>query len=395
MLSNRELFYNYIAQTSNYPLALEIVKAEGVFLYDNYGKKYFDLISGISVSNIGHCNKKVVEAINYQCQQYLHLMVYGEFIQTPQTLLANKITSLLPPQLDNVYFVNSGSEAIDGAIKIARKFTGKSEIISCYNSYHGSTFGALSANGCIEYKKWFEPLMPNFHNINYNNIDDIEKITENTAAIIIEPIQAEAGIRIASEKYWTLLQKRCKETGTLIIADEIQTGFGRTGKFFGFENYNFTPDIITLAKGMGGGMPIGAFVSSKKIMSCLTNNPILGHITTFGGNPVCCAASLASINFIIENKLIEQIETKSNYIINKLKNINIIKEIRSAGLFVAIEFDNFEVNKKIIDLSIQKGVITDWFLFCDNSMRIAPPLTITINELDESLNIIISILKTM
>ncbi len=395
MLTQREIFFKHIAQTSPSPLALEIDSAKGTFIYDVSGKAYYDMISGISVSSVGHCNPKVVEAIRVQTEKYMHLMVYGEYIQTPQNHLAQKIVSLLPSNLSSVYFVNSGSEAIEGAIKIVRKYTNRSEIISCYNAYHGSTLGALSAIGSIEYKKWFAPVITGFSNIEFGKIEDLDKITKKTAAIIIEPVQAEAGIRIAKSDYWKTLQIRCKETGTLIIADEVQTGFGRTGKMFGFEYANFIPDIITFAKGMGGGMPIGAFVSSSKIMNCLTNNPILGHITTFGGHPVSCAASLACINAIIDEKLIDDIEYKSNFVVNKLQNAPLIKEIRNAGFLFAIEFESFKLNKQIIDNCIKNGVITDWFLFCDNSMRLAPPLTISMVELEDALNIIISVLKNI
>ncbi len=388
MLSQRELFFSHVAQTSFEPLALEIVEASGIYLTDANGKKYIDLISGISVSNIGHRHPKVVEAIRLQTDKYLHLMAYGEYIQSPQVQLASKIASLLPDSLSNVFFVNSGSEANEGAIKLARKYTGRSEIISCVNAYHGSTLGALSAIGCTDYKKWFAPLVPEFSNIRYGNMEDIARITSKTAAVLIEPVQGEAGVRIASKAYWAALQAHCKTTGTLIIADEVQTGFGRTGKMFGFEFAGFTPDIITLAKGMGGGMPIGAFVASKEMMNCLANNPILSHITTFGGHPVSAAAALACINVITEEHLVDDISRKSELIVSSLKNIQGVKEIRVAGFLIAVEFDSFEINKKIIDTAISNGVIGDWFLFCDNSLRIAPPLNINDDELSTALNII-------
>lgn len=388
MASQRELFYKYVAQTSSEPLALEIEKASGIYLTDVNGKQYIDLISGISVSNVGHRHPKVIDAIRLQTDKYLHLMVYGEYIQSPQTQLASLISSLLPSQLSSVFFVNSGSEAIDGALKLARKYTGRSEIISCNNAYHGSTFGALSAMGSSSYKQWFSPLIPGFSNIQFGNIDDLSQITKKTAAILIEPIQAEAGVRIASSVYWKALQEKCKSTGTLIIADEVQTGFGRTGKMFGFEFAGFTPDIITLAKGMGGGMPIGAFVASKEMMECLTKQPILGHITTFGGHPVSCAAAHACIQTIIDENLISGVSERSNLIVNQLQSIKGVKSIRNAGLLIAVEFESFEQNKKIIDCCIKNGVITDWFLFCDNSMRIAPPLNITLEELLAALEII-------
>ncbi len=388
MLTQRELFFSHVAQTSVEPLALEIVEASGINLIDIHGKKYVDLISGISVSNIGHRHPKVVEAIRLQTDKYLHLMVYGEYIQSPQVNLAKKITSLLPDHLSNVFFVNSGSEANDGAIKLARKFTGRSQIISCNNAYHGSTFGALSAMGSEEYKRWFAPLLPDFHSINFGNIDDLQFISSKTAAILIEPVQAEAGVYTANSEYWKALQTRCKETGTLIIADEVQTGFGRTGKMFGFEYAQFLPDIITLAKGMGGGMPIGAFISSKEIMMSFTDQPVLGHITTFGGHPVSAAASLACIEVIVNDDLISTVARKSEIISNFFIEIPLVRAVRAAGLLVAIEFDSFETNKKIIDACIKNGVITDWFLFCSKSMRIAPPLNIPEDDLLKALQTI-------
>lgn len=395
MTTQRELFYSHVAQTSFEPLALEIEKAAGVFLIDKNNKKYIDLISGISVSNIGHRHPKVLEAIKLQLDKYLHLMVYGEYIQSPQVQLAIKITSLLPSHLNSVFFVNSGSEANDGALKLARKFTGRTEVISCVNAYHGSTFGALSAMGCASYKKWFAPLIPGFSNIRFGFIEDLEQITTQTAAILIEPVQAEAGIIIASKAYWNALQSKCKETGTLIIADEVQTGFGRTGKMFGFEYAEFTPDIITIAKGMGGGMPIGAFVASKEMMNCLASQPILGHITTFGGHPVSAAASLACIQVIIDEQLIETVNTKSAFITDYLKGVRGVKSIRAAGLLIAIEFESFDVNKKIIDDCISNGVIADWFLFCDKSMRIAPPLNISEEELLTALTVLKKSIETI
>lgn len=388
MTSKRELFYSHLAQTSFEPLALEIVDASGVFMTDKNGKKYIDLISGISVSNIGHRHPKVVEAIHLQTDKYLHLMVYGEYIQSPQVLLAEKITSLLPSHLSNVFLVNSGSEANEGALKLARKYTRRSEIISCFNAYHGSTFGALSAMGSLSYKQNFAPLLPGFSCIRFGNKDDLSYITKRTAAILIEPIQAEAGIITADSTYWKALQARCKETGTLIIADEVQTGFGRSGYMFGFETAGFMPDIITLAKGMGGGMPIGAFVASKEMMECLASHPVLGHITTFGGHPVSSAAALACIDVIVSENLTTGVAKKSELIYNYLKDITGVISVRTAGLFIAVEFDSFVTNKRIIDECIQNGVITDWFLFCDNSMRIAPPLNISEEELLTALKII-------
>ncbi|MEY5047708.1 MAG: hypothetical protein RLZZ175_1067 [Bacteroidota bacterium] len=388
MITNRQLFQQNLAQTSDFPLALEIHKAEGVYLYGENDKKYVDLISGIAVSNVGHRNPKVVEAIKNQVDQYMHLLVYGEFIQAPQVQLANAICKTLPSTLDNVYFVNSGTEAIEGAMKLAKRYTGKSEIISCFDAYHGSSQGALSIMGSEVFKNAFRPLLPGVKNIRYGAFDDLNQITTNTACIIIETIQGEAGVRVASKDYFKALRKKCDETGTLLILDEIQSGFGRTGTFWAFEQFDIVPDIFVTAKGMGGGMPIGAFVSSNKIMSALKNNPILGHITTFGGHPVCCAASLATLNYILDEKLCESVKEKEQLFKTLLVHEK-IKEFRSAGLMMAVEFDSFETLKAIIDKAIEFGVITDWFLFCDNSMRIAPPLTITTEEIAYSCKIIL------
>jgi putrescine aminotransferase len=382
MLSQRHLFLNHLAQTSPTPLLLEIERAKGIYLYSPDGKKYIDLISGISVSNIGHCHPKVIDAVKQQVEKHMHLMVYGEMIQSPQVLLAEKLKSTLPVSLDNVYLVNSGSEAVEGALKLAKRYTGKTELISCINAYHGSTHGALSMMGNEYFKQSFRPLLPDVKHIRFNEKEDLDLISEKTAAVIIEPIQGEAGIRVPSTQYLQALRKRCTETNTLLILDEIQTGFGRTGTFWAFEQFNIVPDILITAKGMGGGMPIGAFISSKEIMSSLTHNPVLGHITTFGGHPVSCAASLATIQVLQEEKLIEQVKEKEALFIKLLKHPS-IKSIRSAGLLIAVDFENYDTLKKIIDAAIQEGIITDWFLFCDHAMRIAPPLTITMQEIEE------------
>ena len=375
MISQRELFYSYIAQTSPEPMDLHIEKAEGVHLIDSEGKKYVDLISGISVSNVGHCNPKVVKAIQEQSEKYMHLMVYGEYVQTPQNKLAEAICKQLPKTLNNVYFVNSGSEAIEGALKLAKRYTGRTEIISCKNAYHGSSHGALSIMGNEEFKNNFRPLLPQTRLIEYNNFDDIELITKSTAAIVIEAFQAEAGIILPSKGYIQAVREKCNEVGALMIVDEIQTGFGRTGQLFGFEQHGITPDIITLAKGMGGGMPIGAFVSKKEIMQTLTHNPVLGHITTFGGNAVSCAASLACLQEIEENKLTENVKKLSPVFLKHLKHPEII-ETRGIGFFLCVEFKNQAFNFGVIKKCVQKGVITDWFLFNDKCLRISPPLNL-------------------
>lgn len=388
MLTNRQLFFNHLAQTSTTPLALEIEKAEGVYLFDTSGKKYMDLISGISVSNVGHRHPKVLAAIQQQLDRYMHLMVYGEYIQSPQVKLAELLTKHLSENLNSVYFVNSGSEAIEGAMKLAKRFTGRAEIVSFKNAYHGSTQGSLSIMGNEEFKSAFRPLLPDTRQINYNNSDDLKYITHKTAAVVVETIQGEAGAVVPKNNFLKQLRERCTETGTLLIADEIQCGFGRTGKLFAFEHFDFIPDILCLAKGMGGGMPIGAFISSKEIMNSLTHNPILGHITTFGGHPVSCAASEATLKIILEEGLIEQIGAKEQLFRELLKHPK-IKAVHGKGLLLSVEFESYEQNKIIIDKCIERGVITDWFLFNAHSMRIAPPLTITENEIKNACGIIL------
>lgn len=380
MLTQRQLFFDHLAQTSETPLALEIVKAEGVYLYDVSGKRYLDLISGISVSNVGHRHPKVITAIKDQLDKYMHLMVYGEYIQSPQVQLAKALADVLPGNLNSVYFVNSGSEAIEGAMKLAKRFTGRTEIISFKNGYHGSTQGSLSIMGNEEFKNAYRPLLPDTKQIEYNNFENLKEITSRTACVIVETIQGEAGAIVPEKDFLKHLRDHCSRVGALLVADEIQCGFGRTGKLFAFEHYNFVPDILCLAKGMGGGMPIGAFIASKEIINSLTINPILGHITTFGGHPVCCAASNATLGILLEEKLVERVEEKEKLFRELLKHPK-IKSINGKGLLLSIEFESYEQNKIIIDRCIEKGVIVDWFLFNAHSMRIAPPLTISEEEI--------------
>ncbi len=381
MLSQRQLFLNHIAQTSETPLALEIEKAEGVYLVDTSGKRYLDLISGISVSNVGHCHPKVVAAIKQQVDTYMHTMVFGEYIQSPQVKLAKKLAENLPSNLSSVYFVNSGSEAIEGAMKLSKRFTGRTEFISFQNAYHGSTQGSLSIMGNEEFKNSFRPLLPDTKQIEFNKVADLTQITERTACVVVETIQGEAGAVVPQNDFLRKLSERCKAVGALLVADEIQCGFGRTGKLFAFEHYGFVPDILCLAKGMGGGMPIGAFISSKDIMHSLTSNPILGHITTFGGHPVCCAAADATLSILLEEKLTDGVEEKEQLFRALLKHPQ-IRSVNGKGLLLSVEFENYELNKSIIDKCIENGVIVDWFLFNSHSMRIAPPLTITAKEID-------------
>lgn len=384
----RELFLANNAQTTDFPLLLEFERAEGIYMYNKDGKAYTDLISGIGVSNLGHSHPYVVNAIKEQLDKYMHLMVYGEYVQTPQVRFAEKLVSLLPAHLQSVYFTNSGAEAVEGALKLAKRFTGRTEIIACNNSYHGSTHGALSVMGNEEFKQAYRPLLPGVGFIRFNDPVNLEQITDKTACVIIETVQGEAGIRVPDAIYMQALRQRCNETGTLLILDEIQAAFGRTGKLFAFEHFGIEPDILLLAKALGGGMPVGAFISSNKIMGALKENPILGHITTFGGHPVCCAAGLAALEVLLNENLLAGI-AKKEALFKKLLVHPAIKEVRGEGLMLAAEFESFELNKKIIDRCIENGVITDWFLHCSNSMRIAPPLIITTAEIEKACEVIL------
>jgi acetylornithine/succinyldiaminopimelate/putrescine aminotransferase len=388
----RQLFLHYQSQTSDFPLMLEIVKAKGIYMYGAKGEKYIDLISGISVSNLGHRHKKVVKAIKQQLKKYMHLMVYGELIQSPQVKLAEALSQSLAYQLDSVYFVNSGSEAIEGAMKVAKRYTQRTEIISCFDAYHGSSHGALSIGGGEQFKNAFRPLLPDIRQIRFGNLDDLVHITPRTACVVIEVIQAEAGVRLPSAEYLQALRAKCTAVGALLVIDEIQTGFGRTGTFWAFQHYQITPDLLVCAKAMGGGMPIGAFIGTQKIMSVLKNNPILGHITTFGGHPVSCAASLATLKEIRKGKLLEKVAEKEA-LFHKLLVHEKIKSVRSKGLLIAVEFEDFATLKPIIDQAIQLGVLTDWFLYCDNSMRIAPPLTIKKSQIYTACQLILQAIE--
>ncbi|GAA4336899.1 aspartate aminotransferase family protein [Mucilaginibacter gynuensis] len=388
MLTLRQLFLANNAQTTHFPLLLEFERAEGVHIYDAEGKAYIDLISGIGVSNLGHSNPYVINAIKEQLDKYMHLMVYGEYVQTPQVRFAEKLVAVTPDNLQSVYFVNSGAEAVEGALKLAKRYTGRSQIIACHNSYHGSTHGALSVMGNEEFKQAYRPLLPGVGFTRFNHLEDLQSITEQTACVIIETIQGEAGIRVPDIAYMQALRKRCNETGTLLILDEIQAAFGRTGKTFAFEHFDIVPDILLLAKALGGGMPIGAFMSSAEIMSSFKENPILGHITTFGGHPVCCAGGLAALEVLLNENLIVQVAEKEA-LFRKLLVHSAIKEVRGKGLMLAIELEDFDLNKKIIDRCIENGIITDWFLHCSNSMRIAPPLIISHDDIKKACSVIL------
>lgn len=380
MVSLRQLFLQNLAQTSDSPLQLEIDRAEGIYLYTPEGKDIIDLISGVSVCNVGHCHPAVVSAVAEQASRYMHLMVYGEVIQYPQVRLAQKLAEQAGTGLDNVYFVNSGSEAVEGAIKLAKRYTRRYEVISCNNAYHGSTIGALSVMGSAEPQRSFRPLMPGTRRIEYNSVADLKQISEQTACVFIEPIQGEGGIISPAPGYLEALRERCTQTGTLLVFDEIQTGMGRTGSLFAFQKLGVKPDILLLAKALGGGMPLGAFISSKEIMGSLTNDPVLGHITTFGGHPVSCAAAIAALGVLLDNGYISAVAEKEQQFRSTLSKHPAVKEIRSNGLFMAIELGSFDKVLKTIHLGAQTGFLTDWFLFCDTAFRIAPPLTITKEE---------------
>ena len=387
----RKQFLRHIAQTSPAPQLIEVERAEGVFFYTPEGKAYYDLISGVSVSNVGHGNKAVVEAVQRQAADYMHIMVYGEMVERPQVEFARMLAEALPEPLDSVYFLNSGAEAVEGALKLAKRYTGRTEMISMRQAYHGSTHGAMSMMGAPEGEEWknaFRPLLPDTKAIRFNCEEDLAQITERTACVLCEPVQGEAGVRPPKQGYLEALRKRCSEVGALLIFDEIQVGMGRTGEMFAMKKYGVTPDIVCLAKALGGGMPLGAFVSSLEIMSTLSHNPVLGHITTFGGHPVCCAAGLAAMKFLQDNKIVEDVERKGALYEELLKDHPAVKEIRRSGLLLAVELGQSEKLYRIMDLFIKNGILSDWFLFCDTAFRISAPLVITDEEIRHSAEII-------
>ena len=377
----RDLFFRHVGQTSSSPLGLSIVKAEGVFFYTE-SRRYLDFISGVCVSNVGHGRPEVVQAVKDQMENFAHLMVYGEMIESPQVLHAKLLTSILPPSLDCVYYVNSGSEANEAAVKLAKRITGRRRIVSCLNASHGSTQGNLSLMSSEEFKNSFRPLLPMVDHIVFNDVESLSAITEDTAAVIIEPVQGEGGVKIPRPGFLESLRKKCDQTGALLIFDEVQTGFGRTGKMFAFEKYGAVPDILTLAKALGGGMPLGAMVTSGERMKCWQTDPPLGHITTFGGHPVCCAAALASLKLLLEKPWVGEVERKSRKIYDALISHPAVKEIRAAGLLIAVDLGDAAKAKKMLYLLLDEGVLTDWFLFQGTSFRIAPPLCITDQEID-------------
>ncbi len=381
-------FLRHVGQTSPAPMGITVERAEEIYLYTPDGRRYIDLISGVSVSNVGHSNPAVVEAVKRQADSYMHLMVYGEMIESPQVEFATAILRHTPGSIDCLYFVNSGSEAIEGALKLAKRYTGRTGLVSFRNAYHGSTHGALSMMGSEYYKTAFRPLLPDVRQIEFNDMAALETITEKTAAVLIEPIQGEGGYVASSPEFLAALRERCDRTGAMLLFDEIQSGFGRTGAIFAWQRYGVAPDIICMAKAMGGGMPIGGFAASYDVMKTLTFDPVLGHITTFGGHPVCCAAGLAALKYIEDNALAESVSAKERLFRSLLSDLPHLKEIRSVGLMIALDFGDEVFREKVTSECVARGLVTESFLFCPTAMRIAPPLTITEEQIREVCGIV-------
>ena len=377
----RKQFLQHIGQTSPSPQLIEVARAEGVFFYTPEGKPYYDLISGVSVSNVGHGNPAVVDAVCAQARDYMHIMVYGEVVERPQVEYARKIAEALPEPLDSVYFLSSGAEAVEGALKLAKRATGRTELIGMRNAYHGSTHGAMSLMGGEDWNYAFRPLLPDVRHIRFNNFDDLQYITTRTAGVLVEPVQGEAGVVVPAEGYLQALRERCIDVGAKLIFDEIQMGFGRSGEMFACVKYGVTPDILCLAKALGGGMPLGAFVSDHETMNLLTHNPVLGHITTFGGHPVCCAAGLAAMNFLEANNLVAEVESKGALFESLVAGHPKVQEVRRCGLLLAVELGSSDAYFRLLDLFIEAGILSDCFLFCESAFRISPPLTITEEEI--------------
>ena len=387
----RKQFLQHVGQTSPSPMLIEVARAEGSFFYTPEGKRYFDLVAGVSVSNVGHGNSEVIAAVQKQAADYMHIMVYGEMVERPQVEYARRIAELLPGALDCVYFVSSGAEAVEVALKLAKRYTGRTELISMRRAYHGSTHGAMSMMGAPEGEEWkaaFRPLLPDTRAIEFNSFDELQHITERTAGVLCEVVQGEAGIRLPNPEWLHALRERCSEVGALLIFDEIQTGMGRTGEMFASTKYGVTPDVVCLAKAFGGGMPLGGVAANSKILDSFTNNPCLGHITTFGGHPVCCAAGLAALNYLINNHIVEQVEAKGELFERLLANHPHVKEIRRSGLLIAVELGSSERLYAMMDMFKQMGIMSDWFLYCDTAFRISPPLTISEGEIEECCTII-------
>ena len=394
----RRQFISSVAQTSPWPMLVGVERAEGVFFYTPEGKRYFDLVSGVSVSNVGHANPDVIEAIKHQAERYMHIMVYGEMVERPQVEYAVEIAEALPEPLESVYFLNSGAEAVEGALKLAKRYTHRTEMISMRRAYHGSTHGAMSMMGEPEGEEWknaFRPLLPDCRALDFNSFEDLQKITERTACVLCEPVQGEAGVRLPADGYLQALRKRCDEVGALLIFDEIQTGMGRSGEMFACVKYGVTPDIICLAKAFGGGMPLGAFVSSKRIMDSLQTDPVLGHITTFGGHPVCCAAGLAAFRYLKKHNIVDDVERKGALYEELLRDHPTVLEIRRSGLLLAVELGTEERLFKVMEMFKEEGIMSDWFLYCATAFRISPPLVISDEEIRESVEIIRRVLDKL
>jgi len=389
-MNHREMFLRHVAQTSTAPLAIEVVRAEGMLMWDEKGKEYLDIIGGISVCSVGHRHPEVIKAIHTQADLYLHVMVYGELVQSPQVQFAAALAAHLPLSLDAVYFTGSGSEATEGAMKLAKRVTGRTEIVAFKDSYHGSTQGALSVMGDEYWRNAFRPLLPGISHENYGEMNALERITSQTAMVIAETVQAEKGVNVPTKEWMQALRRRCDETGTLLVLDEIQVGFGRTGSLWAFEQFDIVPDILLLGKALGGGLPLGAFVAKQSMMNQLAVQPVLGHITTFGGHPLSCAAGLAAFNVLIDEHLYKNVKEKAALFASLLIHPK-IKAVRTFGLLIALEFDNFDQNKAIIDACIEKGIFTDWFLFASNCMRIAPPLIINEEEIRKACAVILEV----
>ena len=383
----RRTFFRHVGQTSPSPLAIEVDKADGVFLYSGQ-KRYLDLVSGVCVSNIGHNNPEVVEAVRRQAGDYFHLMVYGEMIEAPQVLHARLLTSILPPSLDCIYYVNSGTEAVDAALKLAKRLTGRRRMASFINCYHGSSHASMSLMSDDTRKAAFRPLLPEVDHLRFNREEDLVRITEETACVIVEPVQGEAGVILPAEGFLQALRERCDRTGTLLIFDEVQTGFGRTGRMFAFEKFGVVPDILVLAKALGGGMPLGVVVSSKQRLDAFTSDPVLGHITTFGGHPVCCAAALASLRILLREDWVQGAEAKGQYIEDSLRPHPAVKEIRRAGLLLAVDLGSPEAAERMLGLLMEEGAVSDYFLYNPTSFRIAPPLSIGQEDVDTAIEIV-------
>ncbi len=387
----RKQFLEHVGQTSPSPMMVEVARAEGSFFYTPEGKRYFDLVAGVSVSNVGHANPAVVEAVQKQAADYMHVMVYGEMVERPQVEYARRIAELAPGDLNCVYFVNSGAEAVEVALKLAKRYTGRTELISMRRAYHGSTHGAMSMMGTPEGEEWkaeFRPLLPDVKSIEFNSFEDLAEITERTAGVLCEVVQGEAGVRLPNPEWLKALRARCTEVGALLIFDEIQTGMGRTGVMFASAKYGVAPDVMCLAKAFGGGMPLGGVASKKQILDSFTHNPVLGHITTFGGHPVCCAAGLAALNYLINNKVVESVEAKGAIFEERLKSHHHVLEIRRTGLLLALELSKPEYLYRLMEIFKEEGIMSDWFLYCDTAFRISPPLTISEAEIEECCEII-------